>query len=237
MTTVEVVGEVEQEASYSDSDSSEDSASLGIGPMDASVSLGYQRNKVRSTSMRLRRSGVERHQVLFGPLGRAMQRFTDALDGKNLWVFLDEWSSVPMELQPLLAELLTRSLFPVRGVSVKIAAIERRSQFSYPRPDGGYIGLEVGADAAAGVNLDDYLAFDHADDRATKFFGELLWRHAAAYTDAALDTPKLAASATSFTQRAFKSNAYPEFVGPLRVSHVMQSISLRPPPSSQTMVA
>jgi hypothetical protein len=55
------------------------------------------------------------------------------LGTKRVWILLDEWSVIPADLQPYLADLLRRSVFPVAAISVKIAAIEKRSSFLKPR--------------------------------------------------------------------------------------------------------
>ena len=68
-----------------------------------------------------------------------------------MWILLDEWSTLPPDVQPFLADLLRRSIFPVRGVTVKIAAIEQRSRFKIDGPAGTYVGLEIGADVPSGV--------------------------------------------------------------------------------------
>src|SRR6185369_5353798 len=93
------------------------------------------------------------------------------------WVLLDEWSYVPNELQPILADLLRRSLFPVRGLTVKIGAIEQRTTLQIAGERGDYTGIELGADIAADINLDDFMVFENDARRATEFFQELLYRH------------------------------------------------------------
>jgi hypothetical protein len=131
-----------------------------------------QRESVTAESQ-TRRTGAKRHHVLFGPLGRALRAITRALGGTRLWLLLDEWSSVPLDLQPLLADLLRRSVLPTAGITVKIAAIERRSRFRQLTANGDHVGIEVGADAASAVNLDDIMIFDNSRTRAQEFFGQL----------------------------------------------------------------
>lgn len=94
-----------------------------------------------------------------------------------MWILLDEWSSVPTELQPYLADFLRRCILPVPGVTVKIAAIEQRTQFQVRLSDNSYIGIELGADIAADINLDDFMVFDNDAARARGFFQELIFRH------------------------------------------------------------
>jgi hypothetical protein len=150
--------------------------------------------------------------VLFGPLGRALQRVVEALDGSRLWILLDEWSSVPLELQPLLADLLRRSLFPIRGLNVKIATIERRTRFREFRDCGDYLGIEVGADVAAGLDLDHYLIFDLEDDRAQAFFRTLMFNHMLVRVRQPEGLGRALGSPGDFVQAAFKKNAFAEFV-------------------------
>lgn len=121
--------------------------------------------------------GQGTYHVVFGQLTAAFEQVVRALDGRGLWIMLDEWSSLPIELQPFLADLLRRSAFTVAGVTIKIGAIERRSRFMEHRPHGSYIGIEPGADTAASLDIDDYLTFEHDRQEVETFFAEVLRRH------------------------------------------------------------
>ena len=208
-TTVEVVGRVVRETTVGDTAEQTAGAGLNASWGNAGVSVSGSRRRSVSASDRLRRSGIEHHQVIFGPLSRALARITAALAPARLWLLLDEWSSVPLELQPLLADLLRRSVLPTRGTTVKIAAIERRSRFREPGGDGDYVGIEVGADAASAVSLDDVLVFDHGRNQAQQFFAELFVNHA---------RPRLPSSVSitddpaEFVTTAFSRAAFPELV-------------------------
>jgi hypothetical protein len=115
--------------------------------------------------------------VNFGSAGAAFRDLVRLLGKRRLWILLDEWSSVPGQLQPYLADLLRRTLFPIAGVTVKIAAIEQRSSFELRSGTGDYVGIEVGADASADVSLDDFMVFDNDEGRAVTFFRNLVFRH------------------------------------------------------------
>ena len=90
--------------------------------------------------------GVARHRIHFGAVSLALQRLVGSLRGQRLWLLFDEWSHVPIHLQPLLADLLRHCVLPVPGITVKIAAIDQRSAFKLDRADGSYVGMELGAD-------------------------------------------------------------------------------------------
>lgn len=206
-TAVEVVGEVERETTVG----GRAETSLGV-ELAASPNAVVSARSCESANAesRLRRTGIERHHVVFGPLSRALRRTVEALRPGRLWLLLDEWSSIPLDLQPLLADLLRRCVLPTPGVAVKIAAIERRARFSQAVPDGDYIGIEVGADAATAVSLDDILIFDNARTRAQEFFGQLLHNHTSERLSAMIaDPPK---DPDGFVDATFHRAAFPELV-------------------------
>jgi hypothetical protein len=214
-SSVEIVGEVEEEVSGGREHESGRGVQGGVsmdGLFGPGLGIGggsYSRDADHSQT-RTRTVGVARHRVIFGPIGRALQRISATLHGRRVWLLLDEWSSVPADLQPLLADLLRRTVFPVRGVVVKIGAIERRSRFSVPAGRGGYVGIELGADATADLDLDDFMAFDSDDTRAEGFFRNLLARHVAAQL-ASMGVPGHGTPA-AFVAKAFRHGAFIEFV-------------------------
>jgi hypothetical protein len=124
--------------------------------------------------------GREMHHVLLGPLAGAIQDLARALHPNQLWVLIDEWSAVPLDLQPLMADLLRRTFFATSGVVVKISAIHGRSQFSDPEAIGTPRGLELGADTAASLDLDDFLLFKNDTAATIDFYATMLFRHLSA---------------------------------------------------------
>ncbi len=160
ITEVKVVGNVETVKSESHSreqrKGSRFSMSAGSNP-SISIEDEDQRSSSNITQGTTSRSGHEQLYVNFGATGSAFRDIVSCMQGRHLWVLLDEWSSIPIELQPYLADLIRRSLFSVQGITVKIAAIEHRSNLMINRGRGDYIGIETGADASADVNLDDFI--------------------------------------------------------------------------------
>jgi hypothetical protein len=206
-TAVQVIGEVQRETTVGGSAESSVGIELAVSPK-AAVSAA-QRQSATAES-RLRRTGIEQHHVVFGPLSRALRDMTNALGSGRLWLLLDEWSSVPLDLQPLLADLLRRSVLPTAGITVKIAAIERRSRFSQPMSNGDYVGIEVGADAASAVSLDDFMIFENGRSRAQEFFGQLFYNHAGTPLSTMIVAPP--PDVDSFLEDTFRRNAFPELV-------------------------
>lgn len=128
-----------------------------------------------------------------------------------MWLLIDEWSEVPLDLQPMLADLLRRAVLPIKGVTVKIAAIEQRSRFLLPDADVGNVGIEVGADVSAAVNLDDFMVFDNDENKAVGFFRALVYAHTRAEMEEAraiAPESEAALISAAFTQ----ANAFEEVV-------------------------
>ena len=74
---------------------------------------------------------------------------------------------------------MKRGFLPNNRVVVKIAALEYRSNFSVKVPGESRVtlGIEVGADVATGLDLDDHYVFDRNKDRVVKSFAEILFNH------------------------------------------------------------
>jgi len=121
--------------------------------------------------------GESRIHIEFGRIQVSLRSLLAVLGNPKIWVLIDEWSEIPIELQPYLADLLRRTLLPIDNFVVKIAAIEHRTRFSIPKADREYLGLELGADISADLNLDDFLVFENDQNKSVSFFRNLLFRH------------------------------------------------------------
>jgi hypothetical protein len=178
-TEIEVQGQTTIETSSTNTKTREDSsqAQLSIQQSPA-ISLGSssKENIASGDSTRVLQAGSSRYRLHFGRVGSALAKLVSTLNNGTLLVILDEWSTVPLELQPYLADLVRRALFPIAGITVKIAAIEQRTNFKIGEGTD-YTGIEVGADASADVDLDDYMVFDNNEEKAVQFFKELVFSH------------------------------------------------------------
>jgi hypothetical protein len=117
-------------------------------------------------------------QFNFGSLSNSVNQIVANMPNKRLWILLDEWSEVPLDLQPYLADMIRRGFLAVRGVTAKFAAIEHRSVFRKVSEDGSLsVGIELGADVSTSLNLDDYMVFENNPQAASSFFSEMMFRH------------------------------------------------------------
>ncbi len=126
--------------------------------------------------------GQVRHRVHFGGLGALLKQVMSEHEAQRCWILLDEWSGVPLDLQPYLAEMLRRLFFGIPKVTVRIAAIPHRTEWRLPGERGNYVGLEVGAEIFPLLDLDEFVVFparnrEEQTQRAVGFFKALLFRH------------------------------------------------------------
>lgn len=187
-TETRVVGSVEKKTHERNTASRQSSKNLGA-KVDSSASLslsggikdGETATSEDGASKKI--SGSEERWVTFAYFSKAIRNLAEFLRPRRLWILIDEWTTVPAEIQPYLADLIRRSMFSVPNVTVKIAAIEHRVNFKIDRDDGGYVGFEVGADISASINLDDYLVVDNNEERARDFFKTFIRNHALAVAE------------------------------------------------------
>jgi hypothetical protein len=216
ITEVRVVGTTQAQTSSAEVSGRNDVAGVSaeLSPSGAGVNMNAstQVNEREENGRSVTRTGSERHSVHFGAVRGIWERMTSAISPRRVWLLLDEWSSVPIELQPFLADLIRRSVFPIHSVTTKIAAIEQRSQFMFAAPQGNYLGIEVGADAAADINLDDFMVFDNDAARARAFYRSLFYKHVSA-TDAVEEAGLHLDSELMFVRLAFtQGNTFDELV-------------------------
>jgi hypothetical protein len=182
ISAVKIVGTLEEgvETSASDEITGKGEASLTLKDvLTGGIGLRGELGGQKATSRRsaTTRSGVEKIHLDFGNIGGALRGLIQTLGLNRLWLLIDEWSEIPIVLQPYLADLFRRTVLPIPEITVKIAAIEHRSEFAILKDRGEYVGVELGADVAADLNLDHYLVFDNNQGKATDFFKTLLYKH------------------------------------------------------------
>lgn len=180
LTAVRIVGEteIEDKSDSSKKNTSALGAMFGLGEKPAaSGSLSASFENVEAASQRTRRTGSEVVHLTFGNISLSIADLLASLQVKRLWLLIDEWSEVPVELQPYLADFFRRILLPINEITIKIAAIEHRSNFRIMQDRGAYIGLELGADVAADLNLDDFLVFDNSQEKSVHFVKSLIYKH------------------------------------------------------------
>lgn len=180
ISDIQVTGDVEISTTAEKTDSQKEKVKQGIKLSPKSVSLEFGSEEEFSgktkNDVSIKRTGQEYNRVHFSSVYTHLSALTTELK-KHVWIIFDEWSEVPIEIQPYLSELIRRTVLPNRAITVKIAAIEQRACFALYNADNSRIGIEVGADVAASQNLDEYMVFDNDEDKSKQFFSLLFYRH------------------------------------------------------------
>lgn len=147
--------------------------------MDSTFKASLKVGEESSTQDELSISHVEalRDTIVFAEVAQQLDVALIALGIKSLYILIDEWSTIPADLQPYISEFLKRAFIPVRRVTIKIAALEYRSKFSIPGTTGGVIGFELGPDISANLDLDDYYVYDRNSEQVVDLFLEVLLKH------------------------------------------------------------
>ncbi|MEO0743364.1 MAG: hypothetical protein AAF089_17415 [Bacteroidota bacterium] len=140
-----------------------------------SVEMGAESSATRETEKEVKYEAVHEERVEFPTVHAALN---DVLVAANfrLYVLIDEWSSIPIDLQPYLGEFLKRTVIPNPRSTLKIAALEYRSRFTISR-DKIPFGLELGADIATAMDLDDYYVYDRNPEAVATAYADILFRH------------------------------------------------------------
>jgi hypothetical protein len=178
--------ETQRSSEASENTSAGAATSVNIGPTGlptASASLTGASSSARKHAGSITTKGPIRTRVHFGAITDLMKKAVLVHPADRFWLLFDEWSGLPLELQPYLAEMLRRLFFGLPKVTTRIAAIPHRTSWRIMREDGGgYLGVEVGAELFPLLDLDEFVVFpartsDEQTAKSTAFFKDLLHRH------------------------------------------------------------
>ena len=143
LRTVEVRGNVEEERSNAQNSEASRNASVAL-QKDPQLTIGATEKIMANQSFRVKRAGEQVASIDFGTLQTALTGLIEVLGSPRIWLLIDEWSEIPSDLQPYLADLLRRTVLPQQRVIVKIGAIEHRSKFASGFRTEAYSALRLG---------------------------------------------------------------------------------------------
>lgn len=177
------INEVVQSASVVDQEgnNSTESSSL-FGELSLFKSFDLRKNKERKKGKNLFQ---EKKQEIKYNRSFEFPKFGIVLDellnmtNTRIFLLLDEWSSIPWDIQPYLAEFLRKTLFPVSRVKFKIAVVPQRTQLR-STINGQKMGLEVGADIQMAIDLDRVYSIDNSPRELFNFCFRFICKHLSA---------------------------------------------------------
>ena len=163
---------VEESTNYDSSSGTSTAIKLSPNP---EINFSHSNNNVENSGKRVSREGSPVISIKINLLMNLLDQFTDVID-RRIRILFDEYSVIPEELQPQLADMIRRTLSPLKSVNFVIGAIEHRSTFKIVNSSSHYLGLELGADAST-INLDNILVFGNNQSNSIIFFKDLLLKH------------------------------------------------------------
>lgn len=152
-------------------------AEVKIGINAIETRAGKSNRRESSTETQLQFTEALRETVIFSEVHQILDRTLQALSIDHLVLVIDEWTSLPIDMQPFIAEFLKRTVLPSRRITLKIGSLEYRSRFTIDSGQSNPIGFELSADITANLDLDDYYVYDRNPDRVTEIFQEVLRKH------------------------------------------------------------
>jgi hypothetical protein len=200
------------------SDQRRDIGGLGLNGVKPIATAGGELESRQQERKKTVQRGNALDKVRFQEISMTLAATIEAAGISQLLILMDEWTAIPLDLQPLLAEFIKRVLFPIPTVTVKIASLEYRSNFSEPLSKNSVLGFELSADISSALELDDYYVYDRNPGRTVEMFSELAYRHVAAEVDTITQTDDYLRSTfgvsdpQTFIRALFSGDAFVELV-------------------------
>lgn len=141
-----------------------------------SLSLSDKSSKGKENEVEESYSVHEYEKIVFPDLHYYLKKVLDYLNA-DFYILFDEWATIPIDIQPYLAEFIKRAYFSNPRIVIKIASLEYRSNFTIPLEKKNYIGFELGADISSNLDIDDYYVFDRNPERIVEIFAQILYKH------------------------------------------------------------
>lgn len=149
---------------------------LNIGLTSESLNTEIKSSKNKTCNTSLSQSYILNQEsvIYINDINNFLEDILNDLDCRFI-ILLDEWSELPLLLQPYFAELIKKCFFANRNIIIKIAAMEYRSKFRVGSTND-YSGFELGCDIFC-IDLDSFFVFDKDTKYTVNTFENILYRH------------------------------------------------------------
>ncbi len=104
-------------------DGSTEGLGVKFGPSGVGVDANVSSTSGSSNASEVAYTEALRETIVFSELYQVLDAALVAMGVNHLTVMIDEWTSLPSDLQPFIAEFLKRAIFPSSRVTVKIASL------------------------------------------------------------------------------------------------------------------
>lgn len=150
--------------------------SIGLKPALLNTTIKGEQSRASEEEKTTSYSLNQEEKVIFPDLVYSIRDLLQKAEA-TLYILFDEWSSLPLDIQPYLAEFLKKGFLPVSEVVVKIASLEYRSNFGIRQAPLGILGFELGSDISVAIDIDDYYVHERNPSAITDTFSNMLYKH------------------------------------------------------------
>lgn len=177
------------EAKFAQAD--ENTGEVTFNEPKISLKSAFHTQRERGLGAEHKTSGTPYKKVVFPDVYHCLNDLF-AMTGIEFVVLIDEWSNLPLSIQPHFAEFLRRCFISSPNITIKIASVKTRSNFAI-RNNNIVYGLELGADIKVDIDLDGLYAFDKDPEARISDLYNILWKHLKAQKvlEETIDVPTL----------------------------------------------
>ena len=151
-------------------------ANIGVSTGSVKATIGVESESGKNIEKTVEFNSEEYEKIIFPDLHYHLKKVLKFAATELLLIF-DEWSAIPYDIQPYLAEFVKKSFIPIPEVTIKIGALEYRTNFTIPREKHNYIGLELGSDISTNLDIDEYYVYDKNPNEIVSIFLDVLYKH------------------------------------------------------------
>lgn len=116
------------------------------------------------------------HFIDYEEIKIGFEEIAEAFEANQIVILIDEWSQIDTELQPVISELIRRTLCTSNKISLKFAALKFLTKFS-GKSRGRRIGLQPGIDITELTDLNQIFTFDLDRKAVRQFLIFILVKH------------------------------------------------------------
>lgn len=119
--------------------------------------------------------GFER--IRYPDVSDCLQQLTNITKTRFV-ILIDEWSTLPLDVQVHFAEFLRRVMIPCQNITLKIAVVRGRTRYCQ-KVNNIIYGFEIGAEIDVRLDLDEQYMYDRNPRTVTKTLYRILTHHLA----------------------------------------------------------
>lgn len=115
--------------------------------------------------------------INYESIRNGLEDIIELCGAKGIVILVDEWSSISLSIQPLLAEMIRKTLSMSEKIILKIAGLKFFTQTSSVIDPPERIGFQSGIDIFVLADLDELLNFDLNNDAVKDFLTLVAYKH------------------------------------------------------------